>query len=173
MPCEVQFYGEGLREFVCSLNKSYQSLLPLPVYVESENLEISVQLAFCYNCSLFEKIFSYVNNIKTTQGGTHVSGFYRGLNQALKAYAKKEEILEKGAIIATRDLKKGLTAVISLKMPNPRFDEITKTRLSNKEVTKLISKILAKAFKEYLKEHHEESGLLSGKCCKFQFKTLY
>ena len=127
------FYSEGgLREFVKYLDDNRDSLIPEPIYVESEKGGVPVEIAMQYNTSYSENIFTYVNNINTIEGGTHVAGFRSALTRTLKAYADKSGLLDKLKMeISGDDFREGLTAVISVKVQEPQFEGQTKTKLGN------------------------------------------
>src|SRR5690606_11454730 len=117
------------------LEESRESLIPEPIHIESEKNGMPVEVALQYNNSYTENIFSYVNNINTIEGGTHVAGFRRALTRTLKAYADKSGMLEKAKVeITGDDFREGLTAVISVKVQEPQFEGQTKTKLGNSEV---------------------------------------
>ncbi|MCA6404394.1 MAG: DNA topoisomerase IV subunit B, partial [Cytophagales bacterium] len=124
----------GLREFVEYLDSTKDKLIANPIYIENTKSEIPVQVAMGYNTSYSENLVSYVNNINTHEGGTHVAGFRRALTRTLKAYADKSGLLEKAKVeISGDDFREGLTAVISIKVQEPQFEGQTKTKLGNSE----------------------------------------
>lgn len=127
---ETFFSSGGLKEFVEYLDSTREKLIPSPVYIEGERGGVPVQVALNYNTSFTENVVSYVNNINTIEGGTHVAGFRRALTRTLKAYADKSGILEKVKIeITGDDFREGLTAVVSVKVAEPQFEGQTKTSL--------------------------------------------
>jgi DNA gyrase subunit B len=154
-----EFYSEGgLVEFVKYLDETRHALIPSPVYVETEKGGVPIQVALMYNDSYSENIFSYVNNINTHEGGTHVAGFRSALTRTLKAYADKSGILEKTKVeITGDDFREGLTAVISVKVAEPQFEGQTKTKLGNNEVRGEVDKAVGEVLATYLEENPKEA----------------
>jgi len=148
------FYSEkGLVEFIDYLDAGAQKLIPEPVSVSSDKI-IPIDIALQYNTGYSEKIYSYVNNINTIEGGTHLQGFKMGLSRALKNYADKNKLLEKAKVdLAPEDFREGLTAVISVKVAEPQFEGQTKTKLGNTEVTSAVSQATSAALDIYLEEN--------------------
>ena len=148
------FYSEkGLVEFIDYLDAGAQKLIPEPVSVSSDKI-IPIDIALQYNTGYSEKIYSYVNNINTIEGGTHLQGFKMGLSRALKNYADKNKLLEKAKVdLAPEDFREGLTAVISVKVAEPQFEGQTKTKLGNTEVTSAVSQATSAAMDIYLEEN--------------------
>ena len=148
------FYSEkGLVEFIDYLDAGAQKLIPEPVSVSSDKI-IPIDIALQYNTGYSEKIYSYVNNINTIEGGTHLQGFKMGLSRALKNYADKNKLLEKAKVdLAPEDFREGLTAVISVKVAEPQFEGQTKTNLGNTEVTSAVSQATSAAMDIYLEEN--------------------
>lgn len=155
------FYSEqGLREFINYLDAGAQQLIPEPICVTSDKV-IPIDIALQYNNGYTEKIYSYVNNINTIEGGTHLQGFKMGLSRSLKAYADKNNLLAKlKDPLAPEDFREGLTAVISVKVAEPQFEGQTKTKLGNTEVTSAVSQATAGAIETYLEEHPKEAKLI-------------
>lgn len=153
------FYSEGgLKEFVKFLDETRTPLLPTPVYVEGHKNDVDVQVAMMYNTSYGENIFSYTNNIHTTEGGTHVTGFYRALTRTLKTYADRNKLLEKVNFeISGNDFREGLTAVISVKVMEPQFGGQTKTKLGNSEVSGAVETCVNEVLYTYLEENPKEA----------------
>jgi DNA gyrase subunit B len=153
------FYSEGgLREFVKYLDGTREPLIPEPIYVEGMKSGIPVELALQYNSTYTENIHSYVNNINTIEGGTHVAGFRRGLTRTLKAYADKSGMLKNLKIeITGDDFREGLTAVISVKVQEPQFEGQTKTKLGNNEVTGAVDQAVGEILNIYLEENPKEA----------------
>ena len=143
---ETFFSQGGLKEFVGFIDGTRERLIPEPVYCESDKYGIPVEIAFQYNTGYSENLHSYVNNINTIEGGTHVAGFRRALTRTLKSYAEKQKLLEKVKVeISGDDFREGLTGVISVKVAEPQFEGQTKTKLGNNEVMgalKLVSRRL-------------------------------
>src|SRR5690606_28301275 len=126
---------EGLKEFVKFLDGNRESIIADLISMESDKGEVPVEVALVYNTSYTENIFSYVNNINTHEGGTHLSGFRRGLTNTLKKYADSSGLLDKLKFeISGDDFREGLTAIISVKVAEPQFEGQTKTKLGNREV---------------------------------------
>ncbi len=151
--CETYYSEKGLREFVDYLDAGAEKLIPEPIYLESDKV-IPIEIAFQYNTGFSEKIYSYVNNINTIEGGTHLDGFKRGLSATLKAYAEKNNLLSKlKCDLAPEDYREGLTAVVSVKVAEPQFEGQTKTKLGNGEVRPLVSQAISTALENYLEEN--------------------
>ncbi|GHA79794.1 DNA topoisomerase (ATP-hydrolyzing) subunit B [Pontibacter akesuensis] len=161
-PLSVSFLSEGgLKEFVAYLDETRETLIPEPIHVESEKNGVPVEIALQYNTSYTENIFSYVNNINTIEGGTHVAGFRRALTRTLKAYADKSGMLDKVKIdIAGDDFREGLTAVISVKVQEPQFEGQTKTKLGNSEVSGAVDTAVGEMLNTYLEEHPKEARII-------------
>ncbi|MBC5992359.1 DNA topoisomerase (ATP-hydrolyzing) subunit B [Pontibacter cellulosilyticus] len=156
------FFSEGgLKEFVAYLDETRENLIPEPIHVESEKNGVPVEIALQYNTSYTENIFSYVNNINTIEGGTHVAGFRRALTRTLKAYADKSGMLDKVKIdISGDDFREGLTAVISVKVAEPQFEGQTKTKLGNSEVSGAVDVAVGEMLNEYLEENPKEARMI-------------
>ncbi len=149
-----QFYSEqGLSEFIEYLDAGAQTIIPKPVCISSDKI-IPIDIALQYNSGYSEKIYSYVNNIHTIEGGTHLQGFKMGLSRSLKQYAEKNKLLDKfKGDLAPEDFREGLTAVISVKISEPQFEGQTKTKLGNPEATSAVSQATASALDLYLEEN--------------------
>jgi DNA gyrase subunit B len=157
---DIFFSEKGLREFIEYLDAGAQQLIPEPVCVNSDKV-IPIDIALQYNNGYTEKIYSYVNNINTIEGGTHLQGFKMGLSRSLKNYADKNNLLAKlKDPLAPEDFREGLTAVISVKVAEPQFEGQTKTKLGNTEVTSAVSQATAAAMESYLEEHPKEAKLI-------------
>ena len=152
------FYSEhGLREFIDYLDAGEPKLIPEPVTVTSDKV-IPIDIALQYNQGFRERIYSYVNNINTIEGGTHLQGFKMGLSRSLKNYAEKNNLLAKfKGDLSPEDFREGLTAVISVKVAEPQFEGQTKTKLGNPEATSAVSQATAAAMDAYLEEHPKEA----------------
>lgn len=150
-----EFLSEGgLKEFVEFLDNTREKLIPEPIYINSEKAETPVAVAMSYNTSFGENVVSYVNNINTIEGGTHVSGFRRALTRTLKSYADKSGLLEKVKVdITGDDFREGLTAVISVKVAEPQFEGQTKTKLGNSEAMGAVDTTVGEMLSEYLEEN--------------------
>ncbi|MBL0910734.1 MAG: DNA topoisomerase (ATP-hydrolyzing) subunit B [Bacteroidia bacterium] len=154
-----EFYSEGgLLEFVKYLDGTREALIATPIYLETEKAEIPVEVAMTYNTTFSESIHSYVNNINTHEGGTHLAGFRRALTRTLKAYADKSGMLEKIKFeISGDDFREGLTAVISVKVHEPQFEGQTKTKLGNNEVSGAVDQAVGEALQYYLEENPKDA----------------
>jgi DNA gyrase subunit B len=164
-PRTETFYSEGgLREFVEYIDSTREKLIPEPIYIESNKGEIPIQVALSYNTSFTENLISYVNNINTHEGGTHVAGFRRALTRTLKSYADRSGLLDKVKIdISGDDFREGLTAVISVKVAEPQFEGQTKTKLGNSEVSGVVDQTVGEILQYYLEEHPREARLIVNK----------
>ncbi|MFY0627242.1 MAG: DNA topoisomerase (ATP-hydrolyzing) subunit B [Reichenbachiella sp.] len=156
------FHSEGgLVEFVNYLDGSREKLIPEPVYMEGEKGGVPVQVAMTYNTSYTENVVSYVNNINTIEGGTHVAGFRRALTRTLKSYADKSGLLEKAKVeITGDDFREGLTAIISIKVAEPQFEGQTKTKLGNSEAMGAVDTSVSEILNNYLEENPKEARLI-------------
>ena len=154
-----EFYSEGgLKEFVSFLDETRDSILEDVIYIDGEKDGVPVEVAMIYNTSYTENVHSYVNNINTHEGGTHLSGFRRGLTRTLKKYADGSGLLKKVKFeISGDDFREGLTAVISVKVMEPQFEGQTKTKLGNKEVTSAVSQSVSDMLTFYLEENPEQA----------------
>jgi DNA gyrase subunit B len=153
-PTETFFSEEGLKEFVTFLDGNREKLIQDVISIEGEKSGIPVEVAMVYNTSYTENIHSYVNNINTHEGGTHLSGFRRGLTNTLKKYAESSGMLDKLKFeISGDDFREGLTAIISVKVSEPQFEGQTKTKLGNREVTAPVSQAVSEMLEYYLEEH--------------------
>lgn len=154
-----EFYSEGgLLEFVKYLDGTREALIATPIYLETEKADIPVEVAMTYNTTFSESIHSYVNNINTHEGGTHLAGFRRALTRTLKAYADKSGMLEKIKFeISGDDFREGLTAVISVKVHEPQFEGQTKTKLGNNEVSGAVDQAVGEALQYYLEENPKDA----------------
>lgn len=157
------FYSEGgIVEFVEMLDKNAgrNPLIPNVIFVEGkdENTNVAVEVALCYNDSYNEHIYSYVNNINTIEGGTHVSGFRRALTRVFKSYGDKNGLFEKAKVdIEGDDFREGLSSIISVKVPEPQFEGQTKTKLGNSEVMGVVDSTVSKVLEAYLEENPREA----------------
>jgi DNA gyrase subunit B len=159
------FYSEtGLREFVAFIDANREKLIPEPIYMETEKTGIPIEIAMQYNTSFSENIHSYVNNINTHEGGTHLSGFRRALTRTLKNYAEKAGMLAKLKFeIDGDDFREGLTAVISVKVAEPQFEGQTKTKLGNNEVMGAVDQAVGDMLSNYLEENPKEAKTIVNK----------
>ena len=157
-----EFYSEeGLKEFVRYLEETREPLIPNVIAMEGEKNGIPVEVAMTYNTSYAENLHSYVNNINTHEGGTHLSGFRRGLTGTLKKYAEQSGMLDKLKFdIAGDDFREGLTAIISVKVAEPQFEGQTKTKLGNREVSAAVSQAVSQMLSDYLEENPAEAKII-------------
>lgn len=161
---ELFLSSGGLKEFVQFLDGNRPSLIAEPIYVEGMKNGIPVELALQYNDSYAENVHSYVNNINTHEGGTHIAGFRRGLTRTLKAYADKSGLVKNLKIeITGDDFREGLTAVVSVKVAEPQFEGQTKTKLGNSEVMGAVDIAVGEALNNYLEENPKEARMIINK----------
>ncbi len=155
---ETFYSAEGLKDFINYIDGSKEKLTPEPIHIEGEKNGIPIEIAMEYNTTFTENLHSYVNNINTHEGGTHLQGFRQGMTRTLKNYAEKEGMLDKLKFeISGDDFREGLTAVISVKVSEPQFEGQTKTKLGNSEVVSAVSQMIADKLNVYLEEHPKES----------------
>lgn len=155
---------EGLKEFVQFIDSSREHLINDVIYINTEKQGIPVEVAIMYNTSYSENVHSYVNNINTIEGGTHLAGFRRALTRTLKKYAEDSKMLEKVKVdISGDDFREGLTAVISIKVAEPQFEGQTKTKLGNNEVMGAVDQAVGEALSYFLEEHPKESKTIVDK----------
>ncbi|WP_301203323.1 ATP-binding protein, partial [Muribaculum intestinale] len=164
-PRREVFHSEhGLEDFVRYIDSSKESLINDIIHLNTERQGIPVEVALTYNTTYNENVYSFVNNINTIEGGTHLSGFRRGLTSTLKKYAEDSKMLEKLKIeIASDDFREGLTAVVSVKVMEPQFEGQTKTKLGNSEVTASVSQAVSDALRDYLEEHPRQAKMIVDK----------
>jgi DNA gyrase subunit B len=161
---EVFYSTRGLVDFIEYLDATREKLIPEAIYMEGEKNDIPVELAMMYNTSFSENIHSYVNNINTHEGGTHLAGFRRALTRTLKSYAEKSGMLDKIKFdISGDDFREGLTAIISCKVMEPQFEGQTKTKLGNNEVMGAVDQLVAEMLNYYLEEHPREARMIVNK----------
>jgi DNA gyrase subunit B len=156
---QESFYSdEGLKEFVEYLDGTREKLIDETIHITTEKNEVPVEIALHYNTSFTENIHSYVNNINTIEGGTHLTGFRRGLTRTLKAYADKSGMLDKLKFdISGDDFREGLTAVVSVKVAEPQFEGQTKTKLGNSEISLSVDQAVSEMLSIYLEEHPKDA----------------
>ena len=158
---EIFYSKEGLKEFVHYIDRSKEALIPDVIHIVTEKQGVPVEVAMTYNTSYNESVFSYVNDINTIEGGTHVAGFRRALTRTLKKYAEDSKLFEKAKVeIQGDDFREGLTAVISIKVAEPQFEGQTKTKLGNNEVTGAVDTAVGEALGNYLEEHPKEAKII-------------
>ena len=157
---DVFYSSEGLKEFIDYLDAGATQLIPEAICVQNDKV-IPIDIALSYNNGFSEKIYSYVNNINTIEGGTHLQGFKMGLSRSLKKYAEENNLLAKfKGDLAPEDFREGLTAVVSVKVAEPQFEGQTKTKLGNPEATSAVSQATSAAMDQYLEEHPKEGKIL-------------
>ncbi|GHU64102.1 DNA gyrase subunit B [Bacteroidia bacterium] len=158
---EVFLSEEGLKEFVKFIDANKEPLITDVIHIITEKQGIPVEVAMTYNTSYNENVYSYVNNINTIEGGTHLAGFRRGLTRTLKKYAEESKMLEKVKVeINGDDFREGLTAVISIKVQEPQFEGQTKTKLGNNEVIGAVDTAVGEALGNFLEEHPKEAKII-------------
>ena len=164
-PYTEEYYSrEGLKEFVKYINHGKEALIEDIIHIVTEKQGIPVEVAMTYNTSFTENLYSYVNNINTMEGGTHLTGFRMGLTRTLKKYAEDSKMLEKVKIeIDSNDFREGLTAVISVKVMEPQFEGQTKTKLGNSEVAGAVQQAINEALSQYLEEHPKQAKTIVDK----------
>lgn len=160
-----RYYSEtGLEEFVRYIDKNKESIINDPIHIVTEKNDIPIEIAMSYNDTYNENIFSYVNNINTIEGGTHLTGFRRGLSRTLKKYAEDSKLLDKVKVeISGDDFREGITAVLSVKVAEPQFEGQTKTKLGNSEVMGAVDQATGEALRNYLEEHPKEARIIVDK----------
>ncbi|MDE6154662.1 MAG: DNA topoisomerase IV subunit B, partial [Muribaculaceae bacterium] len=158
---EVFFSETGLCEFVQYIDSNKESLINDVIHLTTERQGIPVEVALTYNSTYNENVYSYVNNINTIEGGTHLTGFRRGLTQTLKKYAEENKMLEKAKVdVSSDDFREGLTAVVSVKVMEPQFEGQTKTKLGNTEVIGAVQVAVSEALSMYLEEHPRQAKVI-------------
>ncbi|MBR3936666.1 MAG: DNA topoisomerase (ATP-hydrolyzing) subunit B [Bacteroidaceae bacterium] len=161
---DVFFSNEGLKEFVSYIDENRVHLIQEPIYLNTEKQGVPIEVAILYNTEYKETIRSFVNNINTIEGGTHLVGFRTALTRTLKKYADDNKFLEKAKVeIEGEDFREGLTAVISVKVAEPQFEGQTKTKLGNSEVAGAVQQAVGEALTFYLEEHPKEAKLIVDK----------
>ncbi len=157
-----RFYSEtGLEEFVRYIDKNKELLIQDPIHIVTEKNGFPIEIAMTYNDTYNENIFTYVNNINTIEGGTHLTGFRRGLSRTLKKYAEDSKMLEKVKVeISGDDFREGITAVLSVKVAEPQFEGQTKTKLGNTEVMGAVDQAIGEALRYYLEENPREAKVI-------------
>jgi DNA gyrase subunit B len=164
-PKHDEFFSEGgLVEFVQYLDETREKIIDYPIYIESDQNGVPVQVAMNYNSSYSENVVSYVNTINTYEGGSHVTGFRRALTRTLKSYADKSGMLDKLKLeVSGDDFREGLTAVISVKVQEPQFEGQTKTKLGNSDVIGAVDSAVSETLQSWLEEHPKEAKTIVGK----------
>lgn len=162
---KIDYFSErGLVDFMEYLDGTREKLMPEPIYIEGERNEVPLEMVMQYNTSFTENIHSYVNNINTHEGGTHLAGFRRGLTRTLKSYAEKSGMLKNLKFdISGDDFREGLTAIISVKVQEPQFEGQTKTKLGNNEVMGVVDQLTSEMLGNYLEENPKEARIIVNK----------
>ncbi len=165
-PKKAEFcYEGGLRSFVEFLNKNKEKINPEPIYLEKDNGDVPVEVSLQYTTSYNESIYSFVNNINTIEGGTHLEGFRRALTKVFNDYARSHSIIkEKDANLQGEDIREGLTAVVSVKVKDPQFEGQTKTKLGNSNVAGVVQSIVVDGLSTYLEENPSVAKAILEKC---------
>ena len=165
-PKKAEFCFEGgLKSFVEYLNQNKEKLNPDPIYIEKTVSEVPVEIAIQYTTAYNENIYSFVNNINTVEGGTHLEGFKRGLTKVFNDYARSHNIIkEKDSNLQGEDIREGLTAVISVKVKEPQFEGQTKTKLGNSNVAGIVQAMVTDALSNYLEENPNVAKAILEKC---------
>ncbi len=168
MPTETYYSEGGIVEFVQMLDDKAkrEPLLSQPIFVEAHDKEtnVAVDVALSYNSSYSENIFSYVNNINTIEGGTHVAGFRRAITRVFKSYGDKNKLFEKAKVeITGDDFREGLSAIISVKVPEPQFEGQTKTKLGNNDVMGVVDVCVSRVLEAFLEEHPKDAKMIIDK----------
>ena len=164
-PRSDRFHSDnGLEDFVRYIDQGKEHLIEDIIHIATERNGVPVEVAMTYNLSFNENIFSYVNNINTVEGGTHLTGFRRGLTTTLKKYADDNHLLDKLKIeLSKEDFRDGLTAVVSVKVAEPQFEGQTKTKLGNSEVSGVVQSAVSEALRNYLEEHPKQAKAIVDK----------
>ncbi len=162
---EVYHYDGGVKDFVEFLDENRESMLDTPIHITGEMDNVPVEIAISYNSSFSENVHSYVNNINTREGGSHVSGFRRALTRSLKTYAEKNGLIKSNSKISVsgEDFREGMTAVLSVKVAEPQFEGQTKTKLGNSEVQSAVEVIVYDQLSEYLEQNPKTAKKVIGK----------
>jgi DNA gyrase subunit B len=162
---QTYYFEGGLMSFVRHLNKARQSVMARPLHVEKQMERTKVEIALQYNDGYTEVLFTFANGINTVDGGTHLTGFRAALTRTLNEYGRKANLLkENDANLSQDDVREGLTAVISVKLPNPQFESQTKNKLNNAEVRTQVERLLAETLGQYLEENPSEARKIIEKC---------
>ncbi len=158
-------YKGGLIEFVKYLDETRPSIIGKTIYIEEELESVTVEIALQYNSSYSDNIFTFVNNINTVEGGTHLVGFKTAVTRTLNNYAAKNNLFKKeNYTLSGEDVREGLTAVISIKVPEPQFEGQTKTKLGNSEIKGIVDSVASDGLSEYLEQHPTEARRIIEKC---------
>ena len=161
---ETFLYVGGIVEYVRWLNEGRQVICAEPVYFEGENQGVQVEIALDYNDGYSESLFTFANNINTTEGGSHLSGFRAGLTRTINTYAQQNNQLKDIKALSGDDVREGLTAIVAVKIPEPQFEGQTKTKLGNTEIKGLVEQLVNQQLGTWLAEHPREAKAIVGKC---------
>lgn len=162
-PCYTFYFEGGIASYVRHLNKNKLVLNDPPAYAEKESDKVTVEVAVAYTDDYNEHVFTFANNIFTTEGGTHLTGFRTALTRSINDYAKKYELV-KDQVFSGDDVREGLTAVVSVKLPNPQFEGQTKAKLGNPEIKNIVEQATLEGFNYYLEEHPNDAKKIVEKC---------
>jgi len=154
---EVFHYSGGIVQFVQYLNKNKNAIHPKPIYIEKTKNGVYLEVAMQYNDGYTESIYSFANSINTIEGGTHLAGFRAALTRLINDYGRNNKIFKEGESLSGEDSREGLTAIISVKLPNPQFEGQTKTKLGNMEIKGVVESLVGEGLSEFLEEHPEIS----------------
>ena len=157
---ERMHYEGGIKEFVDQMNKNKETVFPKPIYIDREFSGAIIEIAFQYNDSYNEIIHAYANNINTEEGGTHLEGFKKALTKVINEYGVSAKIMKDNEKLSGEDVREGITAVISVKLPDPQFEGQTKTKLGNSYIQSAVSKAVVEDFGTYLEENPTEARSL-------------
>jgi len=158
-------YKGGISEFVKYLDETRPSIIGKPINIEKETDGVPVEIALQYNSSYSDNIFTFVNNINTVEGGTHLVGFKTAVTRTLNNYAQKNKLFKKeNFTLSGEDVREGLTAVVNIKVPEPQFEGQTKTKLGNSEIKGIVDSIASEGLSEYLEQHPTEGKKIIEKC---------
>jgi len=161
---EIFFSEGGIKEFVQYLDRTRQAIIPEPIYMEGTRDSVVVEVSFQYNDSYNENVHSYVNNINTIEGGTHVVGFRRAITRVFKNWGTKNDLFKNLKVeISGEDFREGITGIVSVKVQEPLFEGQTKTKLGNSEVDGIVAGIVAEMLEYYLEEHPKEAKIIVNK----------
>jgi DNA gyrase subunit B len=154
------YYERGIVEYVEHINRTSDPIHKDAIYLKGEQDDVAYEIALQYTTEISDTVYSYVNNINTHEGGTHVSGFRSALTRTLNNYAKSNNLFPKNVTVSGEDFREGITAVISLKVPEPQFEGQTKTKLGNNEVEGIITSVFGEFFKVYLEENPKDGKII-------------
>jgi len=163
-PCYNFYFEGGVASYVKHINKNKEALNDPPIYIEKVSGEVTVEVGIAYTDDYNEHVFTFANNIYTTEGGTHLTGFRTALTRALNDYAKKQEMVKGADLFSGDDTREGLTTVVSVKLPNPQFEGQTKAKLGNPEIKNIVEQAVLEGLGYFLEEHPSEAKKIIEKC---------